>query len=67
MKKFNESLAKLEQEITTTGNMTSKALRERAKIIAGIGVDHFAGELLRRCLAISAAIVDFAKKLDDPK
>lgn len=66
MKQFKESMDKLEEEITSLGEMSSHALRKNAKTIACIGLDHFKDELLDRCLSISATIVAFVEELEEP-
>lgn len=63
---INEALKELEEEIQPREGMSSKALRERAKSIASIGVDNFKGELLRSCFSIAMAITTFADELDAP-
>lgn len=64
MQKQLEQLEQLERELTPDEKMSSSVLRARAKAIAGVGLESFTGELLRRCLDISAAIVDFSDELD---
>ena len=63
---MQESLSKLVKEIEPNEEMSSSALRTRAKEIASIGIDHFKDGLLDKCLDVSRAIAAFAEELDNP-
>ncbi len=66
MKQIDEAMEKLQAEVTPSDGMSSSTLRNRAKDIACIGLEHYKDELLDRCLGISAAIVAFAEELENP-